>query len=591
VDKLSRRSFLKGAALTTAGTAALAVLGGCSPTEAPTEESPAGGGTGIVNSDLATSPAGAAYPWPANPPEIADADVEAEIDCDVVVIGLGVSGCAAFRSAAEGGAKVVAFEKGETPQQRSNQYAYMNGPHSRAWGLSTWSAQELMELIEAEVKEQNYMVKQDIWVRWAKESAEAFEWYCKGVPGFIFPETAADFVQQSMDGTSGASAPSIAGGPPLNPDTDYSEDRTAYNVTLMLSDHQAMLDGQVTVAKELGSEAFFGHFGERLIVEGGKVVGAYARNAATGKYVKANASKGVIMTCGDYYSNTDMVRFFRPDLLENGNGNPWPNFDVEGNRTNTGDGYKMGYWAGASLQLHHAPMTHVMGGTGGVNETHGSSMGVMGAAPYLRLNWRGERFMNEDISNVNDEYQIDIQPRRQYLMFWDSKFPEYSDLVGLFPASQESIDAAIGEGKCFKGETLEELLNNIKGTDGVAGYDDVAKAVALKSIERYNGIVANGFDEDFNKAPKYLKPLASGPFYAQLSGTALCLTVIGGGLESDKEAHVLDKERNIIPGLYAGGNIQGNRFAIKYPFKLGGASHCMAMFYGKVAGENAAAGV
>ena len=56
-------------------------------------------------------------------------------------------------------------------------------------------------------------------------------------------------------------------------------------------------------------------------------------------------------------------------------------------------------------------------------------------------------------------------------------------------------------------------------------------------------------------------------------------------------AQVLDLERQVIPGLYAPGNIQGSRFAIKYPFRLSGHSHAMAMFYGKVAGENAAAGL
>jgi succinate dehydrogenase/fumarate reductase flavoprotein subunit len=594
---IDRRDFLKGAGLGAVGLAATGALAACSPQETKGTDSGSSTGGAVSNSDLALSPAGANYPWPANPPEIADADVEAEIDCDVVVVGLGVAGCAAFRSAAEAGAKVVGFEKAAMPQQRSSQYAYLNGPHSEAWGLQTFSDQELMEIIEAEVKEQNYMVKQDIWVRWARESAQAIEWYCNGVPGFNFEPSvmSMEMPGEGAEGAEGAeaepAAPGIGGGPPADPTTDYSEDRNAYNITLFFSDHQAMLDGQVTTAEGLGAEAYFGHFAEKLIVEGGRVVGAYARNANTDKYVKANAAKGVIMACGDYFSNTDMVRFFRPDLIENGNGNPWPNMDVEGNFTNTGDGYKLGYWAGASIQQHHAPMTHIMGGTGGVNETHGTSMGVMGAAPYLRLNWHGERFMNEDISNVNDEYQVDIQPRRQYLMFFDGKFAEYPELAGLMPASQESIDAAIEAGKCFKGETVDELLDNIKGLDGAAGYDAAGKAAALASIARYNELVAKGYDEDFNKLPKYLKPLETGPFYAQLTGTALCLVVIGGGLESDKEAHVLDTERTIIPGLYAAGNIQGSRFAIKYPFKLGGASHCMAMFYGYVAGQNAAAGV
>ena len=47
----------------------------------------------------------------------------------------------------------------------------------------------------------------------------------------------------------------------------------------------------------------------------------------------------------------------------------------------------------------------------------------------------------------------------------------------------------------------------------------------------------------------------------------------------------------MIPGLYASGNIQAAASAIKYPFRLSGHSHAMAMFYGKVAGENAAAGL
>ena len=70
----------------------------------------------------------------------------------------------------------------------------------------------------------------------------------------------------------------------------------------------------------------------------------------------------------------------------------------------------------------------------------------------------------------------------------------------------------------------------------------------------------------------------------------LCLCTMGG-LSSDENAHVISTERDIIPGLYVSGNAQGDRFAVKYPFKLSGTSHSMAMYYGKVAGENAAKGV
>jgi succinate dehydrogenase/fumarate reductase flavoprotein subunit len=593
-DAISRRNFLKGASILGAtgmlSTGAVA-LAACAPSESGSDDtSDASGGSIGVDSTLALSPAGSNYPWPADPPEIADADVEETLDCDVVVVGLGVAGCAAFRAAAEGGAKVVGFEKASQPQCRSSQYAYINGPHSELWGLQTFGDEELMEVIETEVKEQNYMVKQDIWVRWAKESAAAVEWYCNGVPGFNFEPQPMSMAGPPEEGAEAEpTVPGIGGGPPASPDTDYSEDRNAYNVTLFFSDHQAMLDGQIATGESLGSAAFFGHFVEKLVVEGGRIVGVYARNAETGAYKKINVSKGVIMATGDYQANTDMVRFFCPSLIENGNINSYPNRDVEGNLCNTGDGYWLGYWAGASIQLYHAPMTHVMGGVNSLDSE--TVMGAFGTAPYLHLNWHGERFMNEDITNVNMEYCVDLQPRRQFLTIYDAKFADYPEMSSLFGGTQESVDAAIAAGQGFRGETIDELLNNIKGFNGAEGLDDAGKAAAKKSIERYNELAAKGIDEDFNKIPKYLKPISTPPFYAEITGNAYCLVIIGGGLESDKEAHVLDKERNIIPGLYAAGNIQGNRFAVKYPFKLGGASHCLAMFYGYIAGQNAAAGL
>ena len=127
-DGLTRRGFL-----TLGGVAALgagAALAGCSP-QASSASSAGDAATAASAADAAEghapSPWGDYYPWPANPPEITDDMVEEELDCDVAVVGLGVSGVAAFRAASEGGAKVVGIEKGSMPQQRSSQYCYLNG--------------------------------------------------------------------------------------------------------------------------------------------------------------------------------------------------------------------------------------------------------------------------------------------------------------------------------------------------------------------------------------------------------------------------------------------------------------------------------
>ena len=62
------------------------------------------------------------------------------------------------------------------------------------------------------------------------------------------------------------------------------------------------------------------------------------------------------------------------------------------------------------------------------------------------------------------------------------------------------------------------------------------------------------------------------------------------GLESDEECHVYNADLDVIPGLYATGNVQGNRFNVVYPEMLQGHSIAMAMTFGYIAGKNAAAG-
>ena len=100
---VSRRSFLKGAGLAAAATAAVGISG-CAPTS-PTEAkddslaSTAGGGVSkTIELNGQTLPASMAKPDPV--PEDA---IASTIDCDVLVIGAGISGCPAAAIAADRG--------------------------------------------------------------------------------------------------------------------------------------------------------------------------------------------------------------------------------------------------------------------------------------------------------------------------------------------------------------------------------------------------------------------------------------------------------------------------------------------------------
>ena len=360
---------------------------------------------------------------------------------------------------------------------------------------------------------------------------------------------------------------------------DYeNENQAAYPEDINFSDHQAMLDGNVARGVAAGGATYFGHFAEQPIMDGTRVAGVYVRNAETGKYKKVLASKGVVCSMGDGNNNPDIMSFFYPQVVENGNFSGWPNFDVEGHLTNTGDVYPLAYWAGAGFSQYQAPMIHVMGGSGDSADMS-QSMGFTG--PLLRLNYNGKRVSSEDIAATEYEFIVEHQPKKKMFNIFDSHFDEFAaKCVNTFASPLAALEESVGNGVIFKGATLEELFKSIDGMNVEA---------ALASVARYNELAEKGVDEDFGKKAKYLDPIKDGPFYAQKIGMGLCLTTMGG-VSSDEDAHALSPDHEVVPGLYVSGNSQGDRFAVKYPFKLSGTSHCMAMYYGKVAGENAAAG-
>ena len=240
----------------------------------------------------------------------------------------------------------------------------------------------------------------------------------------------------------------------------------------------------------------------------------------------------------------------------------------------------MGYWAGAGFSQNMCAMTHVMGGPNDVANMETSSGCT---SQHLRLNYNGQRFMNED-TNVSDcELAFDRQPKKKAFLVFDAHYGEQiENCVTEFSYTMEDWDAKVDNETVFKADTLEELFAAIKAYD-----EDFEANNALASVERYNELCAAGYDEDFGKQEKYLFPVVDGPFYAQRMGIGLMLTTMGG-LCSDEHAHVLTPDYQVIPGLYACGKIQGDRFAVKYPFKLSGASHAIAVYYGNVAGNTAA---
>ena len=549
----------------------------------------AGGDTAASSSD---------EDWLGTEPEIDESKVAKTVDVDVAVVGCGIAGVAACRSVAEDGGLVAAFEKADGPQCRSGEYAVINGKVQAKWGRDTWTREQIDDIIDSHMVESTYRCKRSIMSKWAHNIGDAFDWWVEANPDLYYAETTRSSIpDESADNFI------IPIFYPLPEHYDWKQERfPCYPTSVEFKpDQHVTVEANMQKAIDTGNvQTFYGCFVEKLIMDNGRCVGLYARDAATGEYIKCNASKGVILSTGDYSQNTKMLKHFCPEVIENNIQCLFTNVDVEGNFTNQGDGIQLGMWAGAQVQQSHAPMIHHMGGGADL-----AGVGVMGNAGFLNLDLNGKRFMNEDLPGQQLENQIELQKNRESWQIFDSNWPQqlpympaahggacyYEDYASEAEGPKNNttyrnykspyqLEAAVADGRAVKADTLEELVTKIYPDD------TAAQQTALESIQRYNQLAKDGYDEDFHKPASRMWALENGPFYADKFTTALLLVCIGG-LESDENCHTFDADRNVIPGLYVAGNVQGNRFATEYPIGLKGVSHSMAMYYGYVAGKNA----
>ena len=358
----------------------------------------------------------------------------------------------------------------------------------------------------------------------------------------------------------------------------------------ILPDHGWAMHGSLEAAETAGAQAFFNCRAEQLAQdETGRVTGVYATDE-NGDTVLVNATRGVILSTGDISSDREMLTYYAPQALRYGQF--FSSFDRDGNMVNTGDSHKMALWAGAAMEDGpYAPMTHSLG------------TNSVGIDPFLMVNQDGERFANEDAGAQELQNQIKRQKGGVTYQVFDSKWKEqlqfmpqcfggvthyvppededrYQHAINHFAAGYASDTYFQGEvdaGSIIPADTLEELAEKI----GVPF--DAFNA----TVERYNELAHDGRDVDFGKVPTRLFPVENPPCYAVPFGDSGMLVVIGG-IDCDTQCRALDADKNPVPGLYVAGNTMGGRFLVDYPVVVAGASHSMAMSFGRLAGRAAA---
>lgn len=290
----------------------------------------------------------------------------------------------------------------------------------------------------------------------------------------------------------------------------------------------------------------------------GSVNGCVAERT-DGSTITVNA-KTVIIATGGYAASSDLVYKYSNGAITTKL--------TSCAATSTGDGLALAEQAGGDLinldQIQVHPLGDPIDDCGCVSEFVGN---WLSATEYMFVNKEGKRFINED----NTRYAISMaelkQTDGQMWLIVDSSAIAGDDTRG------DLIDSLLADGHSYKADTLDELAEKI----GVPA--DALKA----TVESYNAGMASGSDE-FGKATSEDSTILQAPFYASLRTPTVHYTM--GGIQIDTDAHVLDADGSIIPGLYAAGEvasgIHGNN-------RLGGNAYPDIITFGRIAGQNAAA--
>lgn len=289
----------------------------------------------------------------------------------------------------------------------------------------------------------------------------------------------------------------------------------------------------------------------------GKVIGVNAENEDTNYSFSTN--KSVIIASGGFGSNVEMRIKYNPEIDEN---------ILSTNTTgSTGDGIIMAEDIGADL----VGMEHI--------QTYPICDPLTGTLLYyddsrlyghtIIVNKEGKRFVEE--LDRRDVMSMAIKAQTGHVAYelLDQKGFELSKL-------QENhgleLDYLFKNDLLIKADTLKEAADFF----GI----DVIEMQA--TVDRYNGYIDSGKDEEFNKR-LLTNRIETGPYYILKTGPAVHHTM--GGIKINTNAEVLDRDNNIIEGLYAAGEVTGG---IHGTNRLGSDALADITVFGRIAGKNAA---
>ena len=511
----------------------------------------------------------ASYMGAAAPAAEPAAKTEAELDCDVVVIGAGGAGMTAAITATDAGAKVILLESTSMPGGNSvRSTGGMNAAPTEWQQANTFGESAGVEATLKKVA--NYPDNERVQ-ELGKIVAEQWAAYQANPEGYFdSPEL---FQLDTIIGGGGKNDPSL-----VKKLVESSPAAIAWLDSLdpQIIMHNVAAFGGASVKRihrpvdENGKTLSCGAYIVPLLQENltkrgvelmtdtpatsiltdehGCAVGVVAESADTVYTINA---KAVVIASGGFGANNDMIASIRPEL---------DGFITTNAPGIQGQGIKMAQAIGADtvnleeIQLH--PTVHVEGSSAVL-----ITEGLRGDGAIL-VNQEGERFYDE-VSTRDKVSAAEFEQTGGYAwLIVDSRMSDASNV----------IQGYINKGYAEKGETWEELAAAI----------GAPAQTLINTMTNWNACVEQKSDPEFGRV-SFANPLDQAPFYAIKVQPGIHHTM--GGIKINDNAEVINTAGEVISGLFAAGEVTGG---VHGNNRLGGNAVADFTIFGRIAGQSAA---
>ena len=440
---------------------------------------------------------------------------------DILIVGAGTAGMAAAISAAENGAKVGIIEKAD----HIGGALHWSGGHMSAGGTRQQRLKGINDSPEKHFQEiininggTGDLALTHLAVQ---EAPKTIDW---------LDDLGFEFAPES---------PRIIYG-----HVAYDTPRTHYGVDKAKSIYKVLKprwDAQV-------AKGNIACFLEHQLIALGQQEGRF--NAVIAQHAEGEISffgQNIILTTGGYGSNPEYFEQKHPNTPLMSSAHP----------AATGDGHQIGEKYNGVFRFGDMHLPSL----GGVELSKGrcnfnTAWAMVLTSIYrqpreIYVNSYGQRFMREDEENADTRERLVVQqPDWKFWLICDEdalleRQEDGSENPIIIGWTTEQIKAAARE---------ERFLWTAESIAALCEKTGLPCDNLRQTIQDFNATIDNGEDTDFGR--QYLKnKITKAPYYALLVHASVLVTF--GGLQVNEQLQLLDRDGNVLEGLYAAGELLG----------------------------------